>query len=438
MTTIDPNPAPSDPNPIPVNDRLTIELDSISETCRDGLMAVAVQAGMATVAAIMAEEAASLCGDWNQRDPDRTHVRGGTTPTSVVMGGQRLPTRRPRVRTIDASGNDCGETQLQSYTQFASDDLLGQVVAERMLAGVATRQYSRVGEPIGNKAKTSARSISKSAVSRRFVSGTAQKLDELMGRDLSGLDVVAVMIDGVIFAGQATVAALLVTVEGIKVPAGIVHGDTENTTVVAALLQGMLDRGLNIGGGVLAVIDGGKALRAGIERVFGDRAVFQRCTVHKRRNAASYLPRKAQGDVDRRLRGGFGNEDPVAGRRQIDRLIGELDKSYPDAAASLREGLDDMFTVRGLGIDGALARTLVTTNMIESMFSTVTRVSANVKRWRDGEMRKRWIAAGLLEAEKNFNRVKGHRQLPDLQAAIGRRVEGVTPPGYGMDSRKAA
>lgn len=438
MTTIDDNAVSADPDSDRFGDRLTIELGSISQACRDGLMAVAVQAGMATVAAIMAEEAASLCGDWNQRDPDRTHVRGGTTPTSVVMGGQRLPTRRPRVRTIDSGGNDCGEAQLDTYTHFASTDLLGEVVAERMLAGVATRAYSRVGEPIGNEAKTSARSISKSAVSRRFVSGTAAKLDELMGRDLSGLDVVAVMIDGVIFAQQATVAALLVTVEGVKVPAGIVHGDTENTTVVAALLTGLLDRGLNIDGGVLAVIDGGKALRAGISKVFGDRAVFQRCTLHKRRNVGSYLPRKSQAEVDRRLRGGFGNEDPVAGRHQVDRLIGELDKSYPDAAASLREGLDDMFTVRSLGIDGALARTLVTTNMIESMFSTVTRVSANVKRWRDGEMRKRWIAAGLLEAEKSFNRVKGHRQLPDLQAAIGRQIKTVTRPDYDVNSQEAA
>jgi putative transposase len=403
---------------------LAVTLSDIAAACREGLMAVAVEAGLATAMAIMADEAAGLCGEWNARDPERTHVRGGTTETSVVMGGQRLPIRRPRVRASDGSG----EVPLASFGVFAQGDLLNKVVMERMLAGVATRGFERVADPIGAEQRSKARSTSKSTVSRRFVSGTKKALDELLARDLSGLDPAVLMIDGADFAGAMCVVALVVTSDGTKVPVGLRLGDTENATVVKALLADLVARGLNASGGLLVVIDGAKALASAVKSVFGDLALVQRCQIHKRRNVADHLPKTQRETVDARLRGAFADPDPSAGLRKAKALAAELDKTHPDAAGSLREGLEDMFTVRGLGIDGTLARTLVCTNMIESMIGIARTTTRNVKRWRDeGDMRRRWCAAGLLEAETKFRRVRGHAQMPYLVAALRRHAEIVTP-----------
>ncbi len=405
---------------------LAVELGGIAEACRDGLMAVAVGAGLATALAIMNEEAVALCGRWNARDPQRTHERGGTAPTSVVMGGQRLPISRPRVHAME-DGRRAGEVPLATYGIFSQGDLLTRVALERMLAGVATRSFERAADPIGDTARAKARSTSKAAVSRRFVTGTRRALDELLGRDLSELDAAVLMVDGVDFAGACCVVALVVTADGTKVPVGLRLGDTENKTVVTAMLADLVDRGLDASGGLLVVIDGAKALASAVGKVFGELAVVQRCQIHKRRNVKEHLPARLRDDVDARLRGAFADPDPVAGLGKARRLAAELDGTHPDAAASLHEGLEDMFTVRGLGIDGTLARTLVCTNMIESMISICRTTSRNVKRWRDeGDMRRRWCAAGLLEAERKFRRLRGHNQMPQLVAALRRHAQTVT------------
>jgi transposase-like protein len=183
---------------------------------------------------------------------------------------------RPRARTTIG-----GELQLDSWAVFADRDLLTQLVLERMLAGVATRRHDDVGEPVGTQLR--ARSVSKSAVSRRFVAATDAKLAELLARDLSGLEVAVLMVDGLFFAGCCIVVALVITADGTKVPAGIWDGDTENTIVVTGLLADLVDRGLRFGDGILVVVDGAKALRKAVSKVFGDRALVQRCTLHKRR-----------------------------------------------------------------------------------------------------------------------------------------------------------
>ncbi len=403
---------------------LAIELGGIAQLCREGLMAVAVEAGMVAAMAMMRSETDMLCGTWNARDPERTHVRGGSAPTSVVMGGQKLPMRRPRVRNTDTNE----EVPLETFGVFSQGDLLNRVVIERMLAGVATRGFERVADPIGSEARAKATGTSKSAVSRRFVTGTTKALGELMSRNLAELDPVVVMIDGTDFAGQTVVASMVVTVDGTKVPVGLRLGDTENTTVVAAVLADLVERGLDVTGGVLVVIDGGKALAASVRRVFGEHAIIQRCVIHKRRNVTDYLAKKDRKTMDSRLAGIFADPDPTSGLRRAKLLATELAKTNPDAAGSLREGLEDMFTVRTLGIDGTLARTLTTTNMIESMFSIVGTTTRNVKRWRDeGDMRRRWAAAGMLEAETRFRRVKGYQQLGQLKTALAHRTATVTP-----------
>lgn len=346
------------------------------------------------------------------------------------MGGQRLPIRRPRVQATDGSG----EVPLASFGVFSQGDLLNATVMERMLAGVATRSFERVADPIGVKARSKARSTSKSSVSRRFVTGTRKALDGLLARDLSGLQPAVLMVDGADFAGAMCVVALVVTADGTKVPVGLRLGDTENATVVKALLADIVDRGLDYTRGLLVVIDGAKALASAVASVFGDLALVQRCQIHKRRNVGDHLPKAARESVDARLRGAFADPDPAAGLRKAKALAAELDKTHPDAAGSLREGLDDMFTVRRLGIDGTLARTLVCTNMIESMISIARTTTRNVKRWRDeGDMRRRWCAAGLLEAETKFRRVRGHAQMPHLVAALARHAHNTVTPTCDTD-----
>ncbi len=251
---------------------------------------------------------------------------------------------------------------------------------------------------------------------------TARELDELLSRDLAQLDVVALMIDGIHFAQHCCVVALAISADGTKTPVGLWLGDTENKRVVTDLLVDLVDRGLSADGGLLVVIDGAKALRAAVDSVFGDRALVQRCTLHKRRNVTDYLPKQQRTFVDRKLAAAFNDPDPDRGLRAAQALARSLDTKHPDAAASLREGLEEMFTVRRLGVSDRLARSLSTTNAVESMISVARDTTRRVKRWRDATMVKRWVAAGLLNAERSFRRIKGCNDMPVLVAALRRHI----------------
>ena len=247
------------------------------------------------------------------------------------------------------------------------------------------------------------------------------------------------MLDGEYMAERCVVVALAITADGMKVPVGLWDGSTENKTVVRALLADLVDRGLDFDDGLLVVIDGAKALSAAVREVFGDKALIQRCTLHKRRNIADHLPDKEKAWVDAKLVKAFNHPDPDAGLRNAKSLATQLQKSHPRAAASLREGLEEMFTVNRLGLDGRLARTLTTSNPIESMISIAKATNRNVTRWRDGQMVLRWTAAGMLNAERSFRRIKGYKQMPQLVAALKptrpprHRHRSVPPPRVTMD-----
>jgi len=212
-----------------------------------------------------------------------------------------------------------------------------------------------VSVPTFGPLEARSRSTSKSAVSRRFVTATTKAMGELMARNLSDLDVAVLMIDGLDVAGSCVVVCLVITADGTKVPVGLWLGDTENKTVVTALLADLVARGLNTESGVLCVIDGAKALAAGIKKVFGETAKVQRCVLHKRRNVEGHLPKDLAEVTDRRLALIFVGPNAVKGLAAATALAKELEADHPDAAASLREGLDDMFTVRRLGVGSTLA-----------------------------------------------------------------------------------
>ena len=398
-------------------EEIRLAMTGIAGAAREGLMAMSVAAGMAVMAAMFEAEIAEVAGPKGKHDPERAAVRHGTGKGSVTLGGRRVAVDRPRARTLDGH-----EVALSSYAHFAVDDLLSQVVMERMLAGVATRRHARTGEPVGEKITGTAKSTSRSAISRRFVRQTETALGELMARDLAGEDIKVLMLDGEHLAERCVVVALAITADGTKKPVGLWDGSTENKTVVRALLADLVDRGLAFDDGLLVVCDGAKALSAAVREVFGNKAIIQRCTLHKRRNVADHLPDKDKVWVDAKLVKAFSHPDPDTGLRNAKHLAAQLDKSYPGAAASLREGLEEMFTVARLGIDGRLAKTLTTSNPVESIISIARATNRNVTRWRDGQMVLRWTAAGMLNAERSFRRIKGHKQMPQLVEALHRHA----------------
>jgi transposase-like protein len=394
-----------------------VTLTDIAAVAREGLLAMSVAAGMAVMQTIFDAEVAAVCGPKGRHDADRAAVRHGREKGSVVLGGRRVPVTRPRARTTDRH-----EVPLSTYNLFASEDQLSTVVLERMLAGLATRRHPAAAEPVGAAVEESASSTSRSAISRRFVAQTKTALAELLARDLGPLDIRVLMIDGEHIADHCCVVALAITADGTKVPVGLWEGSTENKTVAKHLLADLVGRGLNADDGLLVVIDGAKALSAAVTDVFGAKAAIQRCTVHKRRNVKEHLPESERDAVDLKLARALNNPDAAAGLRDAKALATALERKHPGAAASLREGLPELFTVARLGITGTLAATLTSSNPIESMISIARTTNRNVARWRDGQMVLRWTAAGMINAQRSFRRVKGYKQMPQLVAALRRHA----------------
>src|SRR3954449_4500815 len=256
---------------------------------------------------------------------------------------------------------------------------------------------------------------------------TEHALTDLLAADLTGLDLVALMIDGVHFADHLCVVALGIDIDGVKHPLALVEGSTENATLVTDLIVGRRERGLDVSRPILAVLDGSKALRRAVVDVF-DHAVIARCQLHKIRNVEDKLPDALGSSVAKKMRAAYRNPDPLAGEAELEDLARQLAKAHPGAAGSLREGLAETFAVARLGVPPTLARTLRSTNAIESMIEICRDHSANVKRWTDGQMALRWCAAGMVEAAKQFRRVNGFMHLPALRTALDAHIAKTVTP----------
>ncbi len=389
-------------------------LGELAGAAKEGLLALSVGVGLGVLHELMEAEVEEVVGPKGKHDADRRAVRHGHDRGEVTLGGRRVPVDRPRARTADGQR----EVELGTYAHFAVRDRLTDVMLERMLAGVSTRRYAGTGEPVGTDIDQVARSTSKSAVSREFVSRTREHLIELMSRPLDDLRLAVVMLDGIDLKGRCCVVALGIDTDGVKHPLGLWDGSTENATVATTLLANLVERGLDVEQGVLVVIDGAKALRKAVRDVFGADTPVQRCVRHKERNVLSHLPERDRPLVRRRLRMAWALDDHDRALDQLRVLASELDRSHPGAAASLREGLEETLTVTRLGVRGRLKRTLASTNPCESMIETVRRISRNVKRWQSGDMCLRWTAAGMLEAESQFRRIIGHGDLAKLALAV--------------------
>ena len=392
-------------------------LGELVGAAREGLLALSVGVGLRVVHELMELEVTEIVGPKGKHDPDRAAKRHGHEDGSMTLGGRRVSVSRPRIRSAD----DEHELPVSSYEYFTTRDPLQRAVMDRMLAGVSTRKFARVGEPVGETVERAATSTRKSTVSEMFIEKTRTALGELMARRLDDMRLAVMMLDGLEIAGRVHVVALGVSTEGVKVPLGLWEGSTENATLARSLLADLVDRGLDPGQAILFVLDGGKALRRAIKDVFGERALVHRCHRHKERNVLDLLPERDRPKVLARIRGAWALTDAAEAEQQLDRLASELERAWPDAGASLREGLAETLTLMALGITGRLAKTLSSTNPIESMIEIVRHTQRNVKRWQDGDMRKRWTAAGMLQAEQQLRRIVGYSDLAKLVTAIEHR-----------------
>jgi putative transposase len=398
--------------------RVQEALGELAGAAKEGLLALSVGVGLGVMAELMKEELDQVVGPKGKHDPERTAVHHGHEAGEVTLGGRRVAVERPRARTADGQS----EVRLATYRHFADRDPLTRLVLEQMLAGVSTRRFERTREPVGAEVEAEARSTSKSAVSREFVARTRENLDALVSRRLDDVRLAVLMIDGIELKGRTNVVALGITTEGVKIPLGLWEGSTENAAVATALLSDVVDRGLDVEQGVLCVLDGAKALRKAVRDVLGVHTPVQRCVRHKERNVLDHLPERDRPAVKRRLRRAWADTDHGRALDVLRVLAAELDRSHPGAAASLREGMEETLTLTRLGIGGTLKQTLASTNPCESMIECVRRSARNVKRWQSGDMALRWTAAGMLEAERQFRRIIGDRDLAKLAVAAERDI----------------
>jgi putative transposase len=395
--------------------QLMLPLLLAMDATKKGLLSFVQQMGMIALSELLATEAAMIAGPKGKHVEGRSHNHWGTTSTPVCFGGRNASIAHPRVR---ARGKGRGkEVVLPSIEALREGDPMTARVAEQIALGVSTRGYERSLEPVDESIKT--RGASKSNASRALIDATTEKLAQFVARKLDDVDLVAMFIDGIEFAGHSVIIALGVTIDGTKTPLGIWAGSTENTTVVTELLTNLVARGLRVEHSMLFVIDGGKAVRKALRDVFGNRAIVQRCQVHKARNVRDHLPEARRAYVAKQLRDAYDSTTAATAKKKLLQLASWLDSNgHDDAAASLREGLDETLTVIRLGLTGTLRKTFATTNPIENMNGALRRIARNVKRWKDEAMIRRWVALGIAEAQKGFRRVKGHAKLPALIAAL--------------------
>jgi putative transposase len=379
---------------------------------RAELMERAVASGLKVLTTMLEADRTALCGPRYQHQAERAASRAGRVSGEVVLGGRKVQIRRPRVRA------DGHEVALPTFEAFADTDPLNRRVVEQMLLGVATRQYGRSLEPTGPEVRT--RGMSKSAVSRRFVAKTAAQLTAWRSTALEALDLVALLIDGVHLGEPCIVVALGIDHTGVKHALGLWDGSTENAAVCQSLLADLQSRGVRTDRSLLVILDGSKALHKAVTQTWGSAALIHRCHVHKLRNILEHLPEGQRPWVRAIVARAYKAEVATA-RRLLQDLARRLEDRYPSAAASVREGLEETLTILTLGLSDRLRRSLATTNAIESLISRTRHVKRNVKRWRGGHMVLRWTAAAILEAVKGFRRLKGHKDMPKLVAALRAR-----------------
>jgi putative transposase len=379
---------------------------------QDGLHNLAVEVGRLVAVGLLEAEVEELCGGrYEHGHQAGVAYRHGGQRGWAMVAGQKVPLERPRVRHTDGDG----EAKLVVYQQLKNPENLRGAVLRRIVHGVSARNYEQVVE------RTSAGfGVKRSSVSRHYVRVMADRIQAFCERRWDGVEFVAIIIDGKSFARESMIAVLGITAAGEKRMLGLRQGATENAQVCKELLESLRERGVRTDVATLFVLDGAKALRAAVKSVWGEYALVQRCQVHKKRNVQEHLAESYWPELARRLGEAYGETDYERALARLKQTATWLERINPDAAASLREGMEETLMVVRLGVNAKLRQTLSNTNVMESAFSVVEQVTGRVKRWREGDMRWRWCVAGLLHAEERFRRVDGYRHIPALVEALGR------------------
>lgn len=382
-------------------------IESLPEVIGD----LAKEAGLLLMSAAMESECEKIAGPKDSKNPVRAANWWGSDLSPAYYDKQKVLIERPRLR-----GKDNKEIPLATLEAFRNPRGMRSSVMKNMILGISSRNYEEAVEGFMR-----GYGIKKSSVSRHFVMATAEQMREFLERDLSGLDLVAIFIDGIEFKGHLLVVALGLDKAGRKHVLGLWQGATENATVCTNLLEDMARRGLNTGKEYLFVLDGSRALRSAVAKVFGENALVQRCQQHKRRNVREHLAKEHQAAVDARISAAYKMTTYEDAKSSLELTVRYLERLNPSAAASLKEGLEETLTIHKLRVTGLLRKTLSTTNPIEACFSVTRTITGRVKRWRGDDMVQRWAVAALLRAERKFNRVKGYREIPNLVAVLHRK-----------------
>ena len=397
--------------------RLLLPLVELLERGEKAIDEVIDVMGRATVEAVLRMSAEQVAGPKSQgrRGDDRELYWHGSQRGRVTLRERQLRVDRPRLRKKkNTAKGETGEVAIPAYEAMQGDQSLADRMLSIMMNGVSTRRYEKVlpemAEQVG---------ISKSEVSRETIEAGTRVLQELAERDFSELDILIIYLDGIQFGKHHILAAVGVDDDGKKHVLGLHSGASENEEVTTALLEDLVARGLKPDRRRLFVIDGGKALSAAIPRVFGTRNEVQRCRNHKLRNVVGHLPKEQQDQARATLRAAW-KLDAKKGMAKLEQYASWLERDWPDAAASIREGLNEMFTVSRLGLPSSLAKCLTTTNIIDSTHSGLRQRTRRVTNWKNGEMALRWSAAAFVETEKNYRRITGHNHLWMLKAHLDR------------------
>jgi transposase-like protein len=395
--------------------RCPLSIEALTKYARESLHTFAIEVGLKMAECLLEDEVTRRCGERHERQSSRIETRHGHQSGYVVLSGQKVPVERPRIRSTQRPG----EAGLENYAVLQSPDAMPEATLRRLVNGVSCRRYEQVVDLARDGF-----GVKKSSVSRGFVRASADEVRKLSERRFDDERFPVIFIDGKAYASEMMVVALGITATGEKKLLGLRQGATENAAVVASLLEDLRERGVKTDVPTLFVLDGAKALRAAVGRVWGKFAVVQRCQAHKRRNVEAHLLEKHHDELSRQLHLAWSETDHDQALKSLRTTAQWLRRLNPDAAASLEEGLEETLTVVRLNVPALLRKTLSTTNPIESAFSVAETVTGRVKRWRDGDMRQRWCVAGLLDAETRFHRVQGHKQMNALIKSLDQAVHG--------------
>lgn len=381
--------------------------NGINKEVENSLLEKVISLGIESYIEIIEDEITDICGERYKHITGKKYNRWSTTDTPVILGGRKISVRHTRVRNIK---ENC-EKEISLVSQYKNKELLSNRQMEQMIIGVSTRKYKRSLET--DIADMATYSDSKSTVSRNFIARTKEKLEAWRNEPIKESYPV-LMIDGIVYAKTTVIVALGIDKTGNKRALGAWEGSTENSRVCIDLLQSLADRGLNVSEIKLAVIDGGKALRKALNEVFGKELLIQRCQIHKKKNVAEYVPKEMRETVRRAISEAYNSENYDTAKRLLLNIIKWLEKDYPQAARSMKEGIEETLTLHKLRAHKKIRKSLCTTNPIESLNSGIRNVTRRVKRWRNSDMVIRWVCTGIIESEKNFKKINGHIHMDSL------------------------